>query len=167
MSIGADLRQPLFVGMRASFVPDTLTFSRKHSCLHSCSLGRDTHYSPLPRRPPHVPPSLPAGAPSLHVPLAILRPSTAGCRTSSLECTYTHVRACTRAFGSACVHIPGETLKCVAERANTHACPSRVEEVVDSLPFLLSFLTSVPPGRPSLARVRTLRDVRVCQWNIL
>lgn len=48
MNIGADLRQPLFVGMRASFVPDTLTFSRKHSCLHSCSLGRDTHYSPLP-----------------------------------------------------------------------------------------------------------------------
>lgn len=57
----ADLRPPLFVGMRVSFVPDTLTFSRKHSCLHSCSLGRDTHYSPLLSS--SVPSSLPAGCP--------------------------------------------------------------------------------------------------------
>lgn len=83
---------------------------------------------------------------------------------------HAHIHACT----PACVHIPGETLKCAAERANTHACPSRVEEV-DTIPLaspLLSF--SFPhfclPARSPLAhstRVRTLRDVRVCQWNTL
>jgi len=48
---------------------------------------------------------------------------------------------------SACVHIPGETLKCAAVRANTHACPSRDEEVDNPLALplarsLLPFLTS-------------------------
>lgn len=85
---------------------------------------------------------------------------------------YTHIyTSCVRA----CVHIPGETLKCAAERANTHACPSRVGRWTPSpsLPlfFCLSpFLTfAFPPAHPLAhsTRVRTLRDVRVCQWNTL
>lgn len=79
---------------------------------------------------------------------------------------------------SACVHIPGETLKCAAARANTHACPSRAEKVDNPLAFpltrslLLTSACSPPALRSPLllthsARVRTLRDVRVCQWNTL
>lgn len=136
-----DLRPPLFVGMRVSFVPDTLTFSRKHSCLHSCSLGRDTHYSPLL---PFVP-CPPAISPS--APLASYHLSTAGCHTSSPLNARTHTRASRRACVRACVHIPGETLECAAVRANTHACPSRAEEVDNPLALplahpLLPFLTS-------------------------
>lgn len=78
VTIGADLRSPLFVDVRVSSVPDTLTFSRKHSCLHSCSLGRDTHYSPFPssavistRRPP----------PPRYVPPRVFHLSTVGCHT--------------------------------------------------------------------------------------
>lgn len=172
----ADLRPPLFVGMRVSFVPDTLTFSRKHSCLHSCSLGRDTHYSlcssPLTCRlcPPRrvgtvlLPP----------VPSRVFHLSNAGCHTSSSECSRTYIHAYIYLV-RACVHIPGETLKCAAERANTHACPSRVGRWTPSpsLPlfFCLSpFLTfAFPPAHPLAhsTRVRTLRDVRVCQWNTL
>ncbi|KAF7378795.1 hypothetical protein HZH66_015029 [Vespula vulgaris] len=38
----------------SSFLLDTLTFSRKHSCLHSCPLARDMHYFPdPPPSPPH------------------------------------------------------------------------------------------------------------------
>lgn len=89
--------------------------------------------------------------------------------------TYAHIR-----ISSACVHIPGETLKCAAVRANTHACPSRTEEVDNPLPlpspsspfphfclFSSCPLLAASPESAHSARVRTLRDVRVCQWNTL
>lgn len=105
--------------------------------------------------------------------------STAGCHTSSSECAHARMFAHIRV--SACVHIPGETLKCAAVRANTHAYPSRTEEVGNplalplarsllSLSSLLPALLLSPARRLPLAhsaRVRTLRDVRVCQWNTL
>lgn len=87
----------------------------------------------------------------------------------------THPRLGVRAY-------PGrETLKCAAVRANTHAYPSRTEEVGNplalplarsllSLSSLLPALLLFPARRLPLAhsaRVRTLRDVRVCQWNTL
>lgn len=157
--------------MRVSFVPDTLTFSRKHSCLHSCSLGRDTHYSPfLPfvPRPPAVPPSSPLAS-TIFPPLDAIR-------------TLLNARMHAHTHVSTCVHIPGETLKCAAVRANTHACleprrwttPSRFLSLAlfslsSRLP-VLSLPAALSPAALPLthsARVRTLRDVRVCQWNTL
>lgn len=141
-----DLRPPLFVGMRVSFVPDTLTFSRKHSCLHSCSLGRDTHYSPLL---PFVPPSS-FLASTIFPPLNVIRaPLNARTHTHTHVCAYVSRRAC----------ISRERrLKRAAVRANTHACPSRAEEVDNPLALplarsLLPFLTSAcSPFLPSTRR---------------
>lgn len=94
--------------MRVSLsCPIPLTFSRKHSCLRSCSLGRGTHYFPL--SPPGL--CLSRGP----------HRDTDGCHASS------HKRAPTRALGGARARpwrtgaCPGETLKCAPDRANAHA----------------------------------------------
>lgn len=119
--------------------------------LPSFLLGRDTHYSPLlpfVPCPPVVPPSSPLVS-TIFSPLDTIRaPLNAR--------THTHIHTyITYARISACVHIPGETLKCAAVRANTHACPSIAE--VDNplaLPLarpLLPFLTCACSS-PAFAR---------------
>lgn len=90
---------------------------------------------------------------------------------SSSECAHTHSHA------SLGVHIPGETLKCTTERANTHACPSRVPKrwtpgpPPPRLPHSPFLIVACPSSSRSslilLTLVCTLRDVRVCQWNTL
>jgi len=136
-----DLRPPLFVGMRVSFVPDTLTFSRKHSCLHSCSLGRDTHYSLLL---PFV--SCPSTRRSLLHPLSRL-PSFHYWMPYKLlrmhACTHARTHACTHARGDVRAY-PGRNAQIAAVRANTHACPSRAEEVDNPLALPLTHPLSSP-----------------------
>jgi len=162
-----DLRPPLFVGMRVSFVPDTLTFSRKHSCLHFCSLGRDTYYSlcssPLTRRlcPPGLfLPSPLACLPSFQcwMPYELLR---------MLTHTYTRVprRACISREKRLNAPLSVQT------RMRIRLKSRRWTPSPSPLLFPLSpFLASAPfPALPLAhsTRVRTLRDVRVCQWNTL
>ena len=153
-----DLRPPLFVGMRVSFVPDTLTFSRKHSCLHSCSLGRDTHYSLLL---PFV--SCPSTRRSLLHPLS---------RLPSFHCwmpykllrmhACTHARTHARTHAATCVHIPGETLKlplCVQTRMRVRLEPKRWTTPSRFLSLTLSllpFLTSAYPPPPLAASLAPL-----------
>lgn len=168
-----DLRPPLFVGMRVSFVPDTLTFSRKHSCLHSCSLGRDTHYSPLlpfVPCPPAISPSAPLAS-TIFPPLdAIRAPLNAR----------THTRASRRACVRACISRERRSNAplCVQTRMRVRLEPRRWTTPSRFLSLTLFSLSSLLPA-PLLppcarrfplahsARVRTLRDVRVCQWNTL
>lgn len=137
-----DLRPPLFVGMRVSFVPDTLTFSRKHSCLHSCSLGRDTHYSPLL---PFVPPSS-FLASTIFPPLNVIRaPLNARTHTHTCVHTYLDVRAYPGRDGSnapLCV----QTRMRVRLEPRRWTTPSRfLSLALFSLSSLLPVLRSCPP----------------------
>jgi len=172
--IGAvDLRPPLFVGMRVSFVPDTLTFSRKHSCLHSCSLGRDTHYSPL--SPSFARPSPPPAPPCLSLSLFVTHLSAAGCHTSSPERARARSHACVRACVSrerrlnAPLSVQTRMRVRSECRRGGHPAPPAI---LSSLAPLSSSLPShLPPARVAhparSARLCTLRDVRLCQWNTL
>lgn len=117
--------------------------------LPSFLLARSRHalFSAPPLRP------MPAGCPSF-IPSRVYHLSTTGCHTSSSECARTRTHEM-----RACVHIPGETLKCAAVRANTHACPSRAVDNPLALPLarpLLPFFTSacsllLPPPSPLAA----------------
>lgn len=111
-----------------------MTFSRKHSSLHSCSLGRDTHRS-LPPLP------------------SILRSRLASSERAPRMCTIravvnarTHRNAC-RCGGCTSRE---RTLKCAPESTGAHARSSR-ERRGAPLPDATRFLTRSPSPSISLS----------------